>query len=86
MTRLARGGKCGCRPSPEGSVCDASSPADCKAPVAGTVTEINEAIVAEPGLVNEDAMGNGWFFKLKVDEPDAVESLMDAEAYEASIA
>jgi glycine cleavage system H protein len=60
--------------------------ADCKAPVSGTVTEVNEALVDEPGLVNEDAMGRGWFFKLEVDEPSAVESLMDEQAYEASIA
>lgn len=60
--------------------------ADCKAPVSGTVTEVNESLVDEPGLVNEDAMGRGWFFKLKVDEPSTVEALMDEQAYEASIA
>jgi len=59
---------------------------DVYAPVAGTVTETNQAIVDEPGVVNADAMGKGWFFKLKLTDPAQVEGLMDEAAYEKMIA
>jgi glycine dehydrogenase len=42
--------------------------AECKAPVSGTVTEVNTALASEPGKVNSDPMGAGWFFKLKLDD------------------
>jgi glycine cleavage system H protein len=51
------------------------------APVAGTITEINEALNEEPGLVNSDAEGAGWIFKLTVDDKSELDALMDAAAY-----
>jgi glycine cleavage system H protein len=55
---------------------------DIYAPLAGTVVEVNETIVDDPAIVNSDAEGEGWFFKLELDNPDAFEELMDEESYE----
>jgi glycine cleavage system H protein len=51
-------------------------------PVAGTVTEVNPALEANPELVNSDPYGAGWMVKVKVDNAADVEQLMSAEAYE----
>ena len=51
------------------------------APVSGEVVEVNEAIVAKPALVNEDAMGEGWFLVIRLADPADTESLMDEAAY-----
>ena len=53
------------------------------APVGGEVVEGNKALEEDPALVNRDAEGEGWFFKLKVNNPGEVEALMDRAAYEA---
>lgn len=50
-------------------------------PVAGTVTERNDALADTPNLINEDAMGRGWFFKLKLSSPGDLEGLMDDAGY-----
>jgi glycine cleavage system H protein len=54
---------------------------DVYAPLAGKVVEINQAIVDEPALVNSDAMGEGWFFRLELENTAAFEELMDEAAY-----
>lgn len=54
-------------------------------PVAGTVLELNAALASEPEAVNNDPYGNGWMIKLKVDNPEDVASLLDAEAYQSLI-
>ena len=51
------------------------------APVSGEVVEINETLTAEPAKVNADAMGEGWFFKLRLDDPQELDDLMDEAAY-----
>ena len=51
-------------------------------PVAGTITEVNPALEAQPELVNTDPYGEGWMVKMTVDNPGDVEKLMDAAAYE----
>jgi glycine cleavage system H protein len=51
------------------------------APVAGEVTEVNDALKADPAGVNADAEGNGWFFRLKLAEPAAVKKLMTLTQY-----
>lgn len=53
------------------------------APVGGTVVEGNQAIVDDPSLVNHSPMGDGWFVKLKISDPDALDALMDQAAYDA---
>jgi glycine cleavage system H protein len=59
---------------------------DVYAPVSGEVTEINQAIVDEPALVNRDPMGEGWFFKIKISDPSQLKRLLDEKAYQAMIA
>lgn len=54
-------------------------------PVSGEISEANEALVANPALVNEDPEGEGWFFKLKLSDNDDLNALMDKDAYEAFI-
>ena len=51
-------------------------------PVAGTITEVNPALEANPELVNSDPYGAGWMVKVTVDQPADVEALLDAAAYE----
>ena len=58
---------------------------DIMAPVDGEITEVNEAIVDEPGKVNEDPMGDGWFFKTKPSDPSQMDDLMDEAAYQQFI-
>lgn len=58
---------------------------DIAAPLEGTITEVNEAIVEEPAKVNGDPMGEGWFFKMTLADPSALEALMDEDAYKALI-
>ncbi len=59
---------------------------DILAPVDGEITEVNEAIVDEPGKVNEDPQGEAWFFKIKPSDPGQMDDMMDEAAYEAFIA
>lgn len=60
--------------------------ADVKAPVAGTVIEVNQAVVDDPALVNRDPAGAGWFFKLKLANPADLGKLHDEAAYQKLIA
>ena len=59
---------------------------DIYAPVKGEVVEANEALSANPALVNTDPFGEGWIFVLKMDSPDEPKKLKDAAAYRQSIA
>jgi glycine cleavage system H protein len=52
------------------------------APVSGEVIEVNSALSETPATVNEDAMGKGWFAKLKVADKGQLASLMDEAAYQ----
>ena len=56
------------------------------APAGGTVTEVNEKLSDEPGTVNGDATGDGWFVKLKLTDPGEIEGLMDEAAYKDYVA
>jgi len=56
---------------------------DVYAPLTGTVTEANAAIVEQPGLVNLEPQGSAWFFKLRMADPSALDELMDEAAYKA---
>jgi glycine cleavage system H protein len=53
------------------------------APVAGEVVATNGTLESEPGAVNEDAAGKGWFFKLKIGDAGELANLLDQAAYEA---
>lgn len=54
---------------------------DVYAPISGEVLEINDALAAEPALVNSDAGGKVWFFKLKISDRSELDGLMDEAAY-----
>ena len=56
--------------------------ADLCIPVAGTVTALNEALRAEPGLANTDPLDSGWFFKMTVADASQLDALMDTAAYQ----
>jgi len=51
-------------------------------PVAGTVTEVNPLLESEPEKVNTDPYGDGWMVKMKIDNPEDINRLMDADAYQ----
>jgi glycine cleavage system H protein len=51
------------------------------APISGEVVEINEALAGDPARVNADPIGEGWFIKLRLDDPKQLDILMDEEAY-----
>ena len=55
------------------------------APVSGEITAINDSLVEEPGLINSDPMGKGWFIKIQLSEPSELDGLMDRIAYQAFI-
>jgi glycine cleavage system H protein len=59
---------------------------DIVAPLDGTITEVNSAIVENPALVNEDPLEEGWFFKMTLENPSEAEELMDEDAYAKFIA
>ena len=58
---------------------------DIYAPLSGTVIEANKALGDNPGLVNQDAFGQGWFFKLKLRAPGEVGALLTPEQYAQQI-
>ena len=51
------------------------------APVSGEVVAVNEALEGEPGTVNADPAGQGWFLKLRLQDPSELEGLMSEEQY-----
>lgn len=59
---------------------------DVYAPVTGEVLEVNQAVVDEPALVNSDADGKAWFFKIKISDKGELGGLMDEAAYKAHTA
>lgn len=59
---------------------------DILAPIDGEIVEVNGALEDDPGKINEDATGAGWFFKLKVEDMSVLDDLMDEAAYNKFIA
>ena len=59
---------------------------DVYSPVSGAVLEGNPALADDPSLVNSDAEGDGWFFRITLSDASELESLMDESAYEAFVA
>ncbi|MFI0348041.1 MAG: glycine cleavage system protein GcvH [Chthoniobacterales bacterium] len=81
---------------PPGTVIEAGSSAavvesvkaasDIYAPLSGTVTEINEALIADPSLLNTDAFGEGWLFKMRISDSSERDCLLTPENYTLQIA
>jgi glycine cleavage system H protein len=61
------------------------SVSDVYAPLAGSVVARNDALDATPELVNSDPYGEGWLFEIVPSDAAAVDALMDAEAYRATV-
>ena len=70
----------------EGETCavveSVKAASDVYSPLAGKVVEINETITEDPSIVNSDAEGEGWFFRLELDDPESFEALMDQDGYD----
>ncbi|HEY8440454.1 MAG TPA: glycine cleavage system protein GcvH [Xanthobacteraceae bacterium] len=58
---------------------------DVYAPVSGNVTAVNDQLASEPSLVNSDAMGRGWLFKIRIADASELDALMDEAAYKELI-
>ncbi len=58
---------------------------DITAPLDGEIVAVNEALGDNPALANEDATGEGWFFKIKPSNPSQMDDYMDEDAYKAMI-
>ena len=58
---------------------------DILAPLDGEIVEVNGALEDNPGLVNDDPTGDGWFFKLKIEDMSVLDDLMDEAAYKTFI-
>ena len=65
-----------------GAVESVKAASDLNSPVGGTVVEVNSALEDEPELLNSDAFGN-WIIKVRIENPDELQSLMSASEYEA---
>jgi glycine cleavage system H protein len=59
---------------------------DVIAPVSGEIVAVNGTLSDKPETINEDPYGEGWLVKVKLSDPSEAESLLDAAAYEASLA
>ena len=58
---------------------------DVYAPISGRVVEVNAALTDDPGLINREPTGEGWFFKLEPADMAELDGLMDAAAYQALV-
>jgi glycine cleavage system H protein len=68
-----------------GEVESTKSVSDLYAPLAGEVTAVNEALEATPELVNSDPYGEGWMYELRLEDPAAVDGLLDPAAYQEQL-
>ncbi len=59
---------------------------DILAPIDGEIMEVNDALTDTPSKVNEDAIGEGWFVKIKASDPSQMDDYMDEAAYKTFIA
>lgn len=66
---------------PFGVVESVKAVSDLLAPVSGTVIEVNEGILEDPGMINDDAMNNGWLVRIEMDSEKELANLMRAPDY-----
>jgi glycine cleavage system H protein len=57
--------------------------ADVYMPISGEITEVNEALRADPSLANTNPLAEGWFFKVKLSDASQIDALLDEAAYNA---
>ncbi|KAA2313649.1 glycine cleavage system protein GcvH [Pseudooceanicola sediminis] len=58
---------------------------DILAPLDGEIVEVNDMLVENPGKINDDPMGDAWFFKIKPSEPEQMDEYMDEAVYNKMI-
>jgi glycine cleavage system H protein len=68
-----------------GEVESVKAVSDLIAPLSGEVIEVNPAVVDAPETVNEDPYGAGWLIRIRISDPSEAESLLDVNAYRASL-
>ena len=59
--------------------------ADVYSPVTGKIIEINDALQSQPALVNQDPYGDGWLYRIKVEDAADLDDLLDADQYEEEL-
>jgi glycine cleavage system H protein len=59
---------------------------DVIAPLSGEIIEVNEALASGPEAINEDPYDSGWMVRVRLSDPSELDSLMDAAAYQESLA
>jgi len=69
-----------------GEVESVKAVSDLFAPVSGTVLEINQGAIDDPGLVNQDPYGEGWLVRLELNQPSELDALMDSDRYDELVA
>jgi glycine cleavage system H protein len=68
-----------------GSIESVKAVSELFAPVSGTVTEVNDALVDNPALINTDPFGDGWMIRVQISDASEVDELMTAEEYDEYI-
>ena len=68
--------------SPIGALESVKAAADFYSPISGEVTERNERLLDDPGVINSDPYGEGWYVKIRPSDPSELDSLMSAEEYD----
>ena len=58
---------------------------DTYAPVSGEIIEVNDELEGSPEKINNDPYGDGWMYKIAIEDPEEIENLLNAEAYTDSI-
>jgi len=71
--------------SSAGEVESTKSVSEIFAPISGEVSAVNDALDGQPELINTDPYGEGWIFEVTIGDPDALDELLDAEAYDAVV-
>ena len=69
------------RGDPAAVVESVKAASDVFAPASGEVVAVNSEVESTPGLINEDALGRGWLFRIKLADPVELDGLMDEAAY-----
>lgn len=59
--------------------------ADVYSPLTGSIVAVNEQLTATPEIINRDPYGDGWLFRIKIEDTDQLETLLDSNQYENSI-
>lgn len=59
--------------------------ADVFSPVSGKIIEVNESLNSQPARVNQDPYGDGWLYRIKIEDDAEIEDLLDAEQYESEL-